>query len=132
MVRDRLGVKPLFWAAVDGACAFVSEPKALFAHPEIRPRVGADGLWQAYSLLFTTGPTVVRRPGGRTRRPAGPRPRRSPRTPLLAVDRRAPTPRPRGHRRTRPRHRHRRRPRSAGGRRPAVQPAVRRHRLHRP
>ncbi|AKN70503.1 asparagine synthase [Streptomyces sp. PBH53] len=58
LVRDRLGVKPLFWAAVDGGLAFASEPKALFAHPEIRPRVDADGLREAYSLLFTTGPTV--------------------------------------------------------------------------
>ncbi|MGI5347178.1 asparagine synthase (glutamine-hydrolyzing) [Streptomyces sp. CA-250714] len=58
LVRDRLGVKPLFWAAVDGGVAFASEPKALFAHPEIRPRVDADGLREAYSLLFNTGPTV--------------------------------------------------------------------------
>ncbi|GGX42513.1 asparagine synthase (glutamine-hydrolyzing) [Streptomyces noursei] len=58
LVRDRLGVKPLFWAAVDGGLAFASEPKALFAHPEIRPRVDGDGLREAYSLLFNTGPTV--------------------------------------------------------------------------
>ncbi|MFI1176931.1 asparagine synthase (glutamine-hydrolyzing) [Streptomyces melanogenes] len=58
LVRDRLGVKPLFWAAVDGGLAFASEPKALFSHPEIHPRVDADGLREAYSLLFNTGPTV--------------------------------------------------------------------------
>ncbi|WP_338675013.1 asparagine synthase (glutamine-hydrolyzing) [Streptomyces sp. SCSIO 30461] len=58
LVRDRLGVKPLFRAVVDGGLAFASEPKALFAHPEIRPRVDADGLREAYSLLFNTGPTV--------------------------------------------------------------------------
>lgn len=58
LVRDRLGVKPLFWAAVDGGLAFASEPKALFRHPGIRPRVDADGLREAYSLLFNTGPTV--------------------------------------------------------------------------
>ncbi|TJZ58956.1 asparagine synthase (glutamine-hydrolyzing) [Streptomyces piniterrae] len=58
LVRDRLGVKPLFWAAVDGGLAFASEPKALFAHPEIRPRVDSDGLREAYGLLFNTGPTV--------------------------------------------------------------------------
>ncbi|TXS46325.1 asparagine synthase (glutamine-hydrolyzing) [Streptomyces sp. uw30] len=58
LVRDRLGVKPLYWAAVDGGLAFASEPKALFRHPGIRPRVDADGLREAYSLLFNTGPTV--------------------------------------------------------------------------
>ncbi|WP_369368368.1 asparagine synthase (glutamine-hydrolyzing) [Streptomyces sp. CG4] len=58
LVRDRLGVKPLYWARVAGGLAFASEPKALFAHPELRPRVDADGLRQAYSLLFETGPTL--------------------------------------------------------------------------
>ncbi|WP_405016194.1 asparagine synthase (glutamine-hydrolyzing) [Kitasatospora sp. NBC_00070] len=58
LVRDRLGVKPLFWAEVDGGLAFGSEPKALFAHPEVTPAVDADGLREAYSLLFNTGPTI--------------------------------------------------------------------------
>ncbi|MET8627623.1 asparagine synthase (glutamine-hydrolyzing) [Kitasatospora sp. NPDC004669] len=58
LVRDRLGVKPLFWAEIDGGLAFGSEPKALFAHPELSPRVDAAGLREAYSLLFNTGPTV--------------------------------------------------------------------------
>ncbi|MDT0309453.1 asparagine synthase (glutamine-hydrolyzing) [Streptomyces sp. DSM 44917] len=58
LVRDRLGVKPLFYARVPGGLAFGSEPKALFAHPDLRPRVDADGLREAYSLLFNTGPTV--------------------------------------------------------------------------
>ncbi|KJK56505.1 asparagine synthase (glutamine-hydrolyzing) [Saccharothrix sp. ST-888] len=58
LVRDRLGVKPLFWARIDGGVAFGSEPKALFAHPELSPRVDADGLREAYSLLFNTGPTL--------------------------------------------------------------------------
>ncbi|CAL9639085.1 asparagine synthase (glutamine-hydrolyzing) [Streptomyces sp. enrichment culture] len=58
LVRDRLGVKPLYWARTEGGLAFASEPKALFAHPEIRPRVDADGLREAYSLLFNTGPTL--------------------------------------------------------------------------
>ncbi|MFJ8043611.1 asparagine synthase (glutamine-hydrolyzing) [Kitasatospora sp. NPDC096147] len=58
LVRDRLGVKPLYWTPVDGGLAFGSEPKALFAHPEVIPTVDADGLRHAYGLLFDTGPTV--------------------------------------------------------------------------
>ncbi|MGC0420986.1 asparagine synthase (glutamine-hydrolyzing) [Embleya sp. AB8] len=58
LIRDRLGVKPLYWAHIDGGIAFASEPKALFAHPEIEPRVDADGLRAAYGLLFDTGSTV--------------------------------------------------------------------------
>lgn len=58
LVRDRLGVKPLYWARIEGGLAFGSEPKALFAHPELSPRVDAAGLREAYSLLFNTGPTL--------------------------------------------------------------------------
>ncbi|WP_436497400.1 asparagine synthase (glutamine-hydrolyzing) [Actinokineospora sp. HUAS TT18] len=58
LVRDRLGVKPLFYTEVSAGVVFGSEPKALFAHPEITPRIDADGLREAYSLLFNTGPTV--------------------------------------------------------------------------
>ncbi|TQF06830.1 asparagine synthase (glutamine-hydrolyzing) [Kitasatospora acidiphila] len=58
LVRDRLGVKPLHWARIDGGLVFGSEPKALFAHPEVSPRVDAAGLREAYSLLFNTGPTI--------------------------------------------------------------------------
>ncbi|MFF3763887.1 asparagine synthase (glutamine-hydrolyzing) [Streptomyces sp. NPDC001922] len=58
LVRDRLGVKPLHWARTPGGLVFGSEPKALFAHPAVRPRVDADGLRAAYSLLFSTGPTL--------------------------------------------------------------------------
>ncbi|MFE7562814.1 asparagine synthase (glutamine-hydrolyzing) [Kitasatospora sp. NPDC057500] len=58
LVRDRLGVKPLHWAETDGGLVFGSEPKALFAHPAVAPVVDADGLREAYSLLFNTGPTV--------------------------------------------------------------------------
>ncbi|MEU7150836.1 asparagine synthase (glutamine-hydrolyzing) [Streptomyces sp. NPDC045456] len=58
LVRDRLGVKPLFFAGIPGGLVFGSEPKALFAHPACRPRVDARGMREAYGLLFGTGETL--------------------------------------------------------------------------
>lgn len=40
--RDRFGVKPFFYALVDGAFVFGSEPKALFQYPGFSPRADED------------------------------------------------------------------------------------------
>lgn len=49
--RDRLGVKPLYYAVRDERWLFASEPKALLSHPAISPKVDRHGLWE---LLFLT------------------------------------------------------------------------------
>ncbi|MGE5271108.1 MAG: asparagine synthase (glutamine-hydrolyzing), partial [Thiohalocapsa sp.] len=44
LVRDRLGIKPLYWGIVDGVLLFGSELKALRALPGWQPRLDRDAL----------------------------------------------------------------------------------------
>lgn len=57
VARDRLGIKPLFYALHGTGFAFGSEIKAILAHPEIQPVVDAEGLAE----IFVIGPN--RTPG---------------------------------------------------------------------
>lgn len=42
--RDRIGVKPFFYAQREGAFLFASELKTLLAHPAVEPRVDRQGI----------------------------------------------------------------------------------------
>lgn len=48
--RDRLGVKPLYYADLDGTVLFASELKGLFSYPGFRPRLSLRGLHEVFSL----------------------------------------------------------------------------------
>lgn len=50
LVRDRLGIKPLYYALLDGGVVFGSEPKALLAHPGITAEVDREGLAELLAL----------------------------------------------------------------------------------
>ncbi|UUV31543.1 asparagine synthase (glutamine-hydrolyzing) [Amycolatopsis roodepoortensis] len=54
--RDRLGVKPLYYAEYDGGLLFGSEPKAVLANPLFEPVVDAEGLVDVFVV-------AAKRPG---------------------------------------------------------------------
>ncbi|MEU8826004.1 asparagine synthase (glutamine-hydrolyzing) [Streptomyces sp. NPDC048636] len=60
LVRDRMGIKPLYyWPTADGVL-FGSEPKALLAHPRVRPVVDGEGLAELLGFVKTPGHAVYR------------------------------------------------------------------------
>ena len=50
IVRDRFGVKPVYYAQVDGALLFASEIKAFRAYPTFRTRMDVEGLTEYLSF----------------------------------------------------------------------------------
>ncbi len=55
VARDRLGVKPFFYAQVGTKFYFASEVKGLLCHRDVPPEVDEEGLWQ---LLYLTPVTL--------------------------------------------------------------------------
>lgn len=55
LVRDRFGVKPLYYCPTASGVLFGSEPKAVLAHPEVNPVLDASGVAELFAL--TTAPT---------------------------------------------------------------------------
>ncbi|HEY9735359.1 MAG TPA: asparagine synthase (glutamine-hydrolyzing) [Trichocoleus sp.] len=58
LVRDRFGVKPLYWTLTPEGLVFGSEIKALFAHPAVRRRIAPEGLYHQLMQLMVPGTTA--------------------------------------------------------------------------
>jgi asparagine synthase (glutamine-hydrolysing) len=60
LVRDRMGIKPLYYYPTRDGVIFGSEPKAILAHPGAAPAVDADGLAELLTFVKTPGYAVYR------------------------------------------------------------------------
>ncbi|TJZ43471.1 asparagine synthase (glutamine-hydrolyzing) [Streptomyces piniterrae] len=60
LVRDRMGIKPLYYHPTPDGVLFGSEPKAIFAHPAARPVVDAEGLAELITFTKTPGHAVYK------------------------------------------------------------------------
>ncbi|GII02128.1 asparagine synthase (glutamine-hydrolyzing) [Planobispora takensis] len=60
LVRDRMGVKPLYYYPTPGGLLFGSEPKTILAHPHAEAVIDADGLREIFTIVKTPGHAVFR------------------------------------------------------------------------
>jgi asparagine synthase (glutamine-hydrolysing) len=59
LVRDRLGIKPLYYADTPAGFAFASEIKALLTIPNVKREVDLESLDQFLSFLWTPDPKTI-------------------------------------------------------------------------
>ena len=69
LVRDRIGVKPLYFYHRDGRFIFASEIKAILQHPAVTPDIDEQQLYHYLTFLTTPAPTTLFR--GIQKLPAG-------------------------------------------------------------
>jgi asparagine synthase (glutamine-hydrolysing) len=70
LVRDRVGIKPLYFARTPaGEWLFASEIKALLAHPHISPEMDRAAFWHYLTFIVTPAPMTLFR--GIFKLPAG-------------------------------------------------------------
>ena len=59
LVRDRLGIKPLYYAQCGGCLVFGSEIKALLRHPAVEASLNLEGLGHFLSLKYVPAPQTM-------------------------------------------------------------------------
>ncbi|MFE7611624.1 asparagine synthase (glutamine-hydrolyzing) [Streptomyces celluloflavus] len=60
LIRDRMGIKPLYYYPTPDGVLFGSEPKAILAHPSVHPTVDAEGLAELITFTKTPGHAVYK------------------------------------------------------------------------
>ncbi|MEX2495537.1 MAG: asparagine synthase (glutamine-hydrolyzing) [Woeseia sp.] len=58
LVRDRFGIKPLYWTQTANGVVFGSELKALFANPDVARKFSAEGLFHQLMQAVVPGSTA--------------------------------------------------------------------------
>jgi asparagine synthase (glutamine-hydrolysing) len=61
LVRDQLGVKPLYWSQRDGVLLFGSQLRALAVHPAFRPEIDRDALAAYFRHNYVPAPRTIYR-----------------------------------------------------------------------
>ncbi len=59
LVRDRLGIKPVYWALAGGDLIFASEAKALFAFPDVERALHRARVPDYFALRYVPGPDTL-------------------------------------------------------------------------
>jgi len=59
LVRDRIGIKPLYYTFIDGKFIFASEIKAILKHPSVKREVNEEGFYDYLSFLTTPPPGTL-------------------------------------------------------------------------
>ena len=59
LIRDRVGIRPLYYAVTTDAVVFGSEMKSLFEYPGLNPEIDSTGLDQIFSMWVNVPPRTV-------------------------------------------------------------------------
>lgn len=60
LVRDRFGIKPLYWSETEDGVVFGSELKVLFAHPSVKREMTAQGAYHQLIQVMVPGTTAFK------------------------------------------------------------------------
>ncbi len=59
LVRDRIGIKPLYFSLRGGVCSFASEIKALWPLPWVDKKISKEGVYHYLTYLVTPAPLTI-------------------------------------------------------------------------